>query len=86
VRDIQATINKEFYGIDFLFAYHSFTDSYGHGYYGDEYDFLISKNFGEHYQVLAKYAYYDADNSLVAQTAGVDKNTQKIWLQGSISF
>jgi len=86
VRDIQATIDKNFYGVDFLFAYHSFADSYGHGYYGDEYDFLISKNFGEHYQVLAKYAYYNADNSLAAQTAGVDKNTQKIWLQGSVSF
>jgi len=86
VRDIQATIDKNFYGVDFLFAYHSFADSYGHSYYGDEYDFLISKNFGEHYQVLAKYAYYDADNSLAAQTAGVDKNTQKIWLQGSVNF
>ncbi|MBW6453230.1 MAG: alginate export family protein [Methyloprofundus sp.] len=86
VRDIQATIDKNFYGVDFLFAYHSFADSHGHGYYGDEYDFLISKNFGEHYQVLAKYAYYDADNSLAAQTAGIDKNTQKIWLQGSVSF
>lgn len=86
VRDIQATIDKEFYGIDFLFAYHSFSDSYGHGYYGDEYDFLISKNFGEHYQILAKYAYYDARNSSAAQIAGIDKNTQKIWLQGRISF
>ncbi|MDF1584239.1 MAG: alginate export family protein [Methyloprofundus sp.] len=86
VRDIQATIDKNFYGVDFLFAYHSFADSHGHSYYGDEYDFLISKNFGEHYQVLAKYAYYDADNSLAAQAAGIDKNTQKIWLQGSVSF
>jgi hypothetical protein len=86
VRDIQATIDRNFYGVDFLFAYHSFAGSYGHGYYGDEYDFLISKNFGEHYQVLAKYAYYDADNSLAAQTAGVDKNTQKIWVQGSVRF
>ncbi len=86
VRDIQASIDKNFYGVDFLFAYHSFADSYGHGYYGNEYDFLMSKNFGKHYQVLAKYAYYDADNSLAAQTAGVDKNTQKIWLQGSVSF
>lgn len=77
VRDIQASIDKSFYGVKFMFAYHAFADSSGHGDYGDEYDFLISKHFGEHYQLLAKYAYYDADNTLAAAKAGVDKNTQK---------
>lgn len=86
VRDIQATIDKSFYGVKFLFAYHNFTESSGSGKYGNEYDFLISKHFGRHYQLLAKYAYYDASNSQAAINAGVEKNTQKLWLQGSMSF
>ncbi len=86
VRDIQASVDKSFYGVKFMFAYHAFADASGHGDYGDEYDFLISKRFGEHYQLLAKYAYYDADNTFAAEKAGVAKNTQKIWLQGSVSF
>ncbi|MCK5353786.1 MAG: alginate export family protein [Methyloprofundus sp.] len=86
VRDIQATIDKSFYGVKFMFAYHYFSSSSGNGEYGDEYDFLVSKRFGEHYQLLAKYAYYNADNSSAATQAGVDQDTQKIWVQGSVSF
>ncbi|NOQ14996.1 MAG: hypothetical protein GQ583_11040 [Methyloprofundus sp.] len=86
IRDIQASIDKSFYGVKFLFAYHYFTDSHGHGEYGNEYDFLVTKHFGEHYQLLAKYAFYDATNSLAAENAGVEKDTQKIWVQGSVSF
>jgi len=87
VRDIQASIDKSFYGVKLMFAYHYFTDSKGSGEYGNEYDFLVSKSFGKHYQLLAKYAYYDADsNSQAAINAGVEKNTQKIWVQGSVNF
>ncbi|WP_428354665.1 alginate export family protein [Methyloprofundus sp.] len=86
VRDIQATIDKSFYGVKLMFAYHYFTDSNGQGEYGNEYDFLMSKSFGKHYHLLAKYAYYDADNSSTAVNAGVAKDTQKIWVQGSVSF
>ncbi|GAW85513.1 conserved hypothetical protein [Bathymodiolus platifrons methanotrophic gill symbiont] len=86
VRDIQASIDKSFYGVKFMFAYHYFTDSKGNGEYGNEYDFLVTKHFGKHYQLLAKYAYYDADNSQAAINAGVEKDTQKIWVQGSVNF
>jgi len=86
IRDIQASIDKSFYGVKFLFSYHYFTDSKGRGEYGNEYDFLVTKHFGEHYQLLAKYAFYDATNSQAAENAGVEKDTQKIWVQGSVSF
>ncbi|MBT3811214.1 MAG: alginate export family protein [Gammaproteobacteria bacterium] len=86
VRDIKATIDKSFYGVKLLFAYHNFTESSGSGKYGNEYDFLLSKHFGKHYQILAKYAYYDASNSQAAVNAGVEKNTQKIWVQGRVTF
>ena len=86
IRDIQASIDKNFYGVKFLFAYHHFTDSNSHGEYGNEYDLLVSKHFGKHYQILAKYAFYDASDSLASVDAGVGENTQKIWVQGSMNF
>jgi len=86
IRDIQASVDKSFYGVKFGFVYHYFMESSGSGEYGNEYDFLITKRFGEHYQLLAKYAYYDAYDSQAAINAGVEKNTQKLWLQGSVNF
>ncbi len=86
IRDIQASIDKSLYGIKFMFAYHNFSDSSGHEEYGNEYDLLITRQFGKHYQLLAKYAYYDADNNPAGVAASVEKDTQKIWIQGSVNF
>lgn len=59
-------------------VFHDFTDDTGQIHYGDEWDFQVTKKFGKHYALLAKYAYYNADSF------GTD--TQKIWVQGNISF
>ncbi|MGZ8159195.1 MAG: alginate export family protein [Methylobacter sp.] len=59
-------------------VYHDFTDDSGRLHYGKEWDFSALKKFGKHYSVLAKYAYYDADQ--------FSTDTQKIWVQGNISF
>jgi hypothetical protein len=59
-------------------VYHNFDDDTGNTDYGQEFDFVISRKFGQHYSLLAKYAYYNAENF------GVD--TQRIWLQGGIHF
>ncbi|MDO9423745.1 MAG: alginate export family protein [Methylobacter sp.] len=59
-------------------VYHDFTDDTAQLHYGKEWDFQATKKFGKHYSLLAKYAYYDADQF------GTD--TQKIWVQGNISF
>jgi len=85
VRDIQASIDKSFYDVQLMFVYHNFTDSKGKEYFGNEYDFLVTKKFGTYYQLLAKYAYYDADSTL-ASNLGINKDTHKLWLQGRISF
>jgi len=66
-------------------TYHNFTDDTGQLKYGDEWDFSALKKFGKHYSVLAKYAYYSADNYNAADTF-TNTDTQKIWLQGNISF
>ena len=59
-------------------VYHDFTDDTGRFHYGKEWDFQATKKFGKHYSLLAKYAYYDADQ--------YSTDTQKIWVQGNISF
>ncbi|WP_036249217.1 alginate export family protein [Methylobacter sp. BBA5.1] len=59
-------------------VFHDFSDDTGRIHYGKEWDFLALKKFGKHYALLAKYAYYDADQ--------FSTDTQKIWLQGNISF
>ena len=59
-------------------VYHDFSDDTGGIHYGDEWDFQALWKLGKHYSVLAKYANYSADKF------GTD--TQKIWVQGNISF
>jgi hypothetical protein len=59
-------------------VYHDFSDDTGGIHYGDEWDFQALWKFGKHYSVLAKYANYSADK--------FSTDTQKIWIQGNISF
>ncbi len=78
IRDTYVSLATKVMGVKMMGVYHDFDDDTGSSDYGQEMDFLISKKFGKHYSVLAKYAYYDADNF------GVD--TQKFWIQGGINF
>ena len=70
-------------------TYHDLSDDTGQRHYGSEWDFSALKKFGKHYSLLAKYAYYSADSTYVtgkADTSFANTDTQKIWLQGNISF
>lgn len=78
IRDVFATLSTQVLGTKMAFVYHSFKDDTGKVNYGDEYDFLVTKKFGPHYHVLAKYAYYNADT--------YSTNTQKVWVEGGINF
>lgn len=78
VRDINATLAAKPLGIKLAFVYHNFQSVTNNIDYGNEYDFLIAKKFGKHYSLLAKYAYYDADD--------FSTDTHKFWLEGGISF
>jgi len=84
VRDVNATLSAKPLGIKMAFVYHNFQSVTNSINYGNEYDFLITKKFGKHYQILAKYAYYDADETAVGNTKNKDVN--KFWLQASVSF
>ena len=44
---------------------------------------LYQKKFGEHYKVMASYAYYVGDDNA---PGGFKNDTQKIWVGGGIEF
>ena len=83
IRDITFTLSGKLMGTKLMFVYHNFQDDGGDIDYGNEFDFLVKKKLGDHYYVLAKYAYYVGDDD----APGPFKNdTQKIWMEAGVSF
>jgi hypothetical protein len=78
IRDTYVSLSTKVMGVKLMGVYHNFDDDTGSTDYGQELDFVVAKKFGKHYSLLAKYAYYDAHS--------FRKDTQKIWIQGGISF
>ncbi len=80
IRDVFGTVTTTLDRGDVTLTgvFHEFYDDTGNVHYGKEWDFTATKKFGKHYSLLARYAYYNADH--------YDTNTQKIWVQGNISF
>ncbi|MDP2180275.1 alginate export family protein [Methylicorpusculum sp.] len=83
IRDVNFTLASSVMTANLMFVYHKLSNDSGNVDYGDEYDFQITKEFGKHYSLLAKYAYYVADDNA---PAFAQNDTQKIWLQGIIAF
>ena len=80
LRDVYALLSTKVHGVKIMGVYHDFSDDTGSMDYGKEWDFLVTKKFGKHYSLLAKYAYHDAD------TASGNEDTQNFWLQAGVSF
>ena len=78
IRDIYGSFAIKLFGTKFMAVYHDFSDDSGAIDYGEEIDALIVKKFGKHYKIAAKYAKYNAKSH--------NKDTQKVWIQGGISF
>ena len=80
IRDVFATASYKMMNDSLILTgvYHDFMDDTGSIQYGKEWDFSVLKKFGKHYSLLAKYANYNADRFAT--------DTQKIWLQGNVSF
>jgi len=80
VRDVFGTVSAKLDNDSIILSgiYHNFYDDTGNIHYGKEWDFSALKKFGKHYSLLAKYAYYDADQ--------YNTDTQKIWLQANVNF
>ncbi|QSA97648.1 alginate export family protein [Methylococcus sp. EFPC2] len=88
IRDLYGVVKYTVLGIDLAAVYHDFSAPDTGLSYGHEIDLLAEKKFGKHYSVLLKFADYDGDRD--ANRPGhniLDKaDTQKFWLQGSVSF
>jgi hypothetical protein len=80
IRDVFGTVTTSLDRGEVILSgvYHNYYDDTGNINYGKEWDFLATKKFGKHYTLLARYAYYDADQ--------YSTDTQKIWVQGNINF
>jgi len=81
IRDVFATASYKMQNDSLILTgvYHDFYDDTGKTQYGNEWDFSALKKFGKHYSVLAKYANFNTNS-------GSFTDTQKIWIQGNISF
>jgi hypothetical protein len=83
LRDINASVSTKLMGTKLMFVYHKFQDDTSRIDYADEYDFLLVHKFGKHYSLLAKYAYYDGDDNA---PGAFKNNSQKVWVQATVSF
>ncbi|HFD12946.1 MAG TPA: hypothetical protein ENJ32_10830 [Crenotrichaceae bacterium] len=78
LQDIYVSVGTTVQGIKLLGVYHTFTDEDHDVDYGQEFNALAVKKFGKHYQVLLKYAHYEADT--------FKTDTDKFWLMTGMSF
>jgi len=83
LRDVYLSLGTNLLGVRLEGIFHSFEDDSGRIEYGDEWDFLALKQFGKHYSLLAKYAYYDANKNAPAAQAF---DTHNFWLQAGVSY
>lgn len=82
LRDMYGTVKTSAFGIDWMAVYHEFSSAASQVDFGHEIDLQAVKKFGKHYSVLVKYADFVGDSN----RANPYSDTQKIWLQGSVSF
>ncbi|MSP28254.1 MAG: hypothetical protein EXR80_07555 [Methylococcales bacterium] len=88
IRDVYGTIVGRFLENESLAVtgtFHAFSDDTGQINYGKEWDFQAEQKFGKHYSVLVKYAYFDNAQGNTGFNAGAT-DTQRIWVQGAVSF
>lgn len=89
IRDVNFTLDVNFtrtgsvLPMNMMFVYHNFKSATGAIAYGNEYDFQLSRAFGKHYSVQMIYAFYNGDRHA---PGGLKNNTNKIWVQGNMSF
>ncbi|WP_334168736.1 alginate export family protein [Methylobacter sp.] len=82
-RDVYASVEKELMGIRLIGFYRDWSDDTGKKHYGDEWDFMVTKEFFKHYNLMAKYAYFSTDTG---GTAIGKFDTQKVWFGAGITF
>jgi hypothetical protein len=72
--------------IPLRFVYHKFDADYGSGNYGQEFDVIVSKNFGKYWAATLKYAYYAGQDAALPSLTAANVNLQKFWAQVEFNF
>jgi len=78
LRDTYAMASSTVAGVKLDLFYHDFRADSGGADYGTEFDAKLTKKFGKHYNLQAVYANYNSDE--------FKTDTEKIWLQATMSF
>lgn len=78
LRDLYGILSSTIAGVKVDLIYHDFQADEGSSDYGTEFDVMVTKKFGKHYTLQAKYADYNADE--------YKSDTQKFWLQFTAEF
>lgn len=68
------------------FVYHKFNADYGGSNFGQEFDVMASKKFGQYWSVMVEFADYLGDAAVAAPPAGTDVNIQKFWAAVEFNF
>ena len=68
------------------FIYHKFNADYGGGNFGQEFDVMASKKFGQYWSVMVEFADYLGDAAVAAHPAAADVNIQKLWAAVEFNF
>jgi hypothetical protein len=86
LRDLYASFGINLPGkVPVRFVYHKYDADVGSADFGQEFDAVASHKFGKYWNVLMKYAYYDArDASPPAQATPSD--VQKFWAQVEFNY
>ncbi len=78
LEDFYISLGATIAGAKLDLIYHDYQADSGGDDYGTEFNAALSKKFGKHYTILAKYADYNADD--------FQTDTEKFWLQFVVAF
>ncbi len=76
--DLYGTLGITVAGVKIDLQYHDFQADAGGSDYGTEYDIKVARKFWKHYEVLASYSSYDANEHKT--------DTDKFWLQLTVNY
>jgi hypothetical protein len=86
---------QDFYGyaqvtlpeqIPVRFVYHKFNADFGGDNYGQEFDVMASKKFGQYWSVMVEFADYLGEAAIAAPPAAPEVNIQKFWAAVEFNF
>lgn len=72
------------YEIPIRFVYHKFDAAYGNGDYGQEFDAVISKKFGQYWSAMFEFAQYLGENKALPVITATHMSSQSVW--ASVEF